>query len=198
MISSKKSTFVQRKGFDSSNWFAEHDVFIVKKSERPGKSSTFVINPPFPHFSYWERFKWDLELCEKDIDRMKQCVEAYLQLVPENGYKITTLFNIRLDWDSLDTLAHSLWPMDGPYDRENSFQINTEDVGNCLLSSASRLVSGTQNHSRELRTHITVEGLNYKNWYMQNDNLTIELPALELIIPCLSNTPCMQVARLSQ
>ena len=83
IVSSKKSTFVQRKGFDSSNWLAEHDVFIVKKSERPGKSSTFVINPPFSHFSYWERFKPDLELCKKDIDRMKQCVEAYLQLVPE-------------------------------------------------------------------------------------------------------------------
>ena len=120
-----------------------------------------------------------MELCEKDIDRIKQCVEAYLQLVPENVYKITTLFNVRLDWDSFDTLAHSLWLRDAPYDRENSFQINTEAVGNCLLSSASRLVSGTQNNSRELRTHITVEGLYYKNWYMQNDNLAIGLPALE-------------------
>ena len=35
IVSTKKSTFVQRNGFDSSNWFAEHDVFIVKKSERP-------------------------------------------------------------------------------------------------------------------------------------------------------------------
>ena len=179
IVSTKKSSFVQRNGFASSNWVAEHDVFIVKKSERPQKSSTFVINPPFSHFSYWERFKQDLELCEKDIDRMKQCEEAYLQLVPENGYKITTLFNVRLDWDSLDTLAHSLWPRDAPYNRENSFQINTEAVGNCLLSSASRIISGTQNNLRELRTHITVEGLYYKNWYMQNDNLAIGLPALE-------------------
>ena len=48
----KKSTFVQRNGFDSSNWVAEHDVFIVRKSERPHKSSTFVISPPFFHFSH--------------------------------------------------------------------------------------------------------------------------------------------------
>ena len=73
IVSMKKSTFVQRNGFDSSNWVAECDVFIVKKSERPHKSSTFVISPPFSHFSYWERFKWDLELCKKDIDRMKLC-----------------------------------------------------------------------------------------------------------------------------
>ena len=119
-----------------------------------------------------------MELCEKDNERMKQCVEA-LQLVPENGYKITTLFNVRLDWDSLDTLTHLLWPRDVPHDRENSLKINTEAVGNFLLSSASRLVSGTQNNLRELRTHITVEGLYYKYWYMQNDNLAIGLPALE-------------------
>ena len=75
IVSMKKSTFVQRNGFDSSNWVAERDVFIVKKSKRPQKSSTFVINPPFSHFSYWERFKQNLELCETDIDRMKQCVK---------------------------------------------------------------------------------------------------------------------------
>ena len=57
-----------------------------------------------------------------------------------------------IDWDYQDSLAHSLWPQDGPFDRQDAFEVNTSACGDCLPCAVSRIVYITEHCAHEIRT----------------------------------------------
>ena len=83
-----------------------------------------------------------------------------------------------IDWDYQDSLAHSLWPQDGPFDRQDAFEVNTSAYGDCLLCAISRIVYGTEHCACEIRTQMTVKAILHRDWYLEHNNLSVNLAAL--------------------
>ena len=120
----------------------------------------------------------DLSDCGDDITKMLSVINCY-EANSEIGVEISSVHNYRLDWDNLDTLAHLLWPKDGPYDRSDSFQINTSAAGDCLPCSISRLVAEMEFHAWKMRTHMTIEAVKNRTWYLDHNNLILLCPPLD-------------------
>lgn len=175
---SKQIPSFKQDEFVCKDWLKEREVIILPKSQRPTAAQGCVhIVSADHHYAQWPSVTLDLSNCS-DINEMKTVIDMY-QKNTTLDTNITTIFNVRLDWDNRDSLAHSLWPRDGPFDRSDAFEINTEAIGDCLPCAVSRLVFGTQNHARELRTRMTVEAILHKEWYLDHFNLALDLPQLE-------------------
>ena len=115
-----------------------------------------------------------------DINKMLSVINCY-SANSKIGVEVSSVHNYRIDWDHLDTLAHSLWPRDGLYYRSDSFQKNTSAAGDCLPCSISRLVAGTEFHAQELRTCMTIEAVKNRTWYLDHNNLILScLPMKQL------------------
>ena len=121
----------------------------------------------------------NISLCISNYVRVTNLCREHQQKLPKTSLVISLMFNKRLDFDTQDTLAHSLFPRDGNIDRSHSFEIMNRAVGDCLLDAMSRLVYGNQNHASELRTRMTLEALLYAEWYLVDENLGINLPRLD-------------------
>lgn len=176
-ITGEKKAKMKQHDFTTSTWLKGRHKLILDEKERPSPDVTNVMNPIQHDYSHWREIENDLTSCIKDFEKMRTCADCHMTGL-QGSAKIETLFNYRLTWDKQDSLAHSLFPRDGPYDRSLAFEVTTGAVGDCFLDALSRLTFGNQNHSRELRTRMTLEGIAYEEWYLSHDNLAIKLPLL--------------------
>ena len=165
--------------FDSPAWIKQRSTLILPKKDRPLPSPqcSYIVEIHDHNYGLWTSMTTDLESVAGNWEAMSSTCQMYSKSMNLTN-RIESVFGVRLNWDNRDWLAHSLWPRDGPYDRSDAFEINTEALGDCLLAACSRLVYGTQNHTRELRTRMTVEGIEYKDWYLDSENLRLDLPYL--------------------
>lgn len=177
IITRSKKAKMKQHDFTTANWLKERNILILPEKERPTPDVINVMTPVMHDYQNWKDIEADLTCCMKDYEKLRTCAESQLAVLEGND-QVGTLFNYRLTWDKQDTLAHSLFPRDGPYDRSQAFEITTRSVGDCLLDAMSRLTFGNQNHARELRTRMTLEGLAHEQWYLEHDNLGINLPLL--------------------
>ena len=146
-----------------TEWLKDRSTIIVNKPQRPLVTlPTIIADSEFTQLQFWTMYLSDLSTCGEDIGKMSHIINCYLDN-SEISIHISSVHNYHLDWDHLDMLAHSLWPRDGTYDRSESFQINTSAAGDCLPSSISILVAGTEFHTRELRTCMTIEAISNHN-----------------------------------
>ena len=179
-IVSQRKAHLKQVEFENPAQFT-NALLLPKKSRPPAEF--LHLTPPMDHnYSVWQSVTSDLKQCTRSKSTaltfadMKTVCSTYCDNVGLD--RIVSLYNVRLDWDNQDVIAHSLWPRDGPFDRSEAFEITTEAVGDCLSAAISRLVYGNQYHTREIRTRMTVEGVLFHDWYLDNENLGLDLPIL--------------------
>lgn len=177
IVDMKQAQFKQT-GFDQPIWIKERGVLMIPKQQRPPVTHGFTHNvyPPEHDYSVWKSLGSDMAKCS-DWDSMVSVIQNYIQSMSLNVH-VESISNVRLTWDKQDTMAHSLFPRDGPYDRSEAFEINTEAVGDCLPAAVSRLTYGTQFHANEIRLRMTVEAMINEDWYLEDTNLALDLPPL--------------------
>ena len=179
-ITGQKLAHFRQTDFDQPVWIKERAVIMVPKSKRPKASPgcTHIVIPAQHDYALWTAIATDLSKCGADWNGMKNVISQYLEVLKVNVH-VDSVLSVRLTWDKLDTMAHSLFPRDGPCDRIDSFQINTEAVGDCLPAAISRIVYGNQLHTAEMRLRMTVEAVSNEDWYLEDENLAIDLPYLD-------------------
>ena len=176
-ITGERMTKFVQGFFSKKAWGKAVNTYILPAHSRQKCTllSTSEVTPR-GNYSFWQSFSREVTRNRNiDIDTIKTCAEGYIDKIST----ITELFPDRLTWDCQDTLATSLWPRDGPYDKKSCFPINTRAFGNCFPCAISRLVTGTQNHHKELRMRMTIEGALHREWYKDHHNLALSLPHLE-------------------
>ena len=87
---------------------------------------------------------------------------------------------MQIDWDYQDSLVHSLWPRDGPFDREEAFEVNTSAHGDCLPYAVSCIVYGTEHCAREIRIRMMAEAILHRDWCLDHNNLAVNLADLHM------------------
>ena len=177
IITRARTVKMKQHDFTTGTWLKERNILVLPEKQRPNPDVINVMTPIHHDYSHWKEIEMDIKSCLKDFDRMLVCAQCHMAGLAESE-KLDTFFNNHLTWDKQDTLAHSLFPRDGPYDRLHAFEVSTRAVGDCLLDAMSRLTFGNQNHARELRTRMTLEGIVHADWYLAHENLAINLPLL--------------------
>ena len=176
IVSAKIPQFKQRKR--ASFGIENRLVTILPMGERPSSTmSPFHVEPTVHDYERWNFITSQIFCASGNLDLMRQAVESEI-LSPPQGMTIKSIYNYRLDWDNEDTLAYSLWPRDGPHSQKFIFPVMTTAAGDCLPSSVSRLMFGTEHYTREIRTRMTIEGILYEQWYLKHQNLAIKMPEL--------------------
>lgn len=178
IITSERKAKLKQHDFTTASWLKERNILILPEEQRPKPDLEDTLSPILHNYTHWNQIESDLRSCLNNYERMATCAQCHVTGMDGSDDKVETFFGKRLTWDKQDTLAHSLFPRDGPYDRSLAFEITTGAVGDCFLDAISRLTFGNQNHSRELRTRMTLEGLAFEEWYLSHENLAIKLPLL--------------------
>ena len=179
ILTSFEPASIKQQEFDSPAWRRERNTLVLPKRRRElaDPDCSHIISVYDHNYPLWESLTSHMQACGNKWDALYATCRTYATIVQLNN-RVQSVFGVRLDWDNRDWLAHSMWPRDGPYDREFAFEINTEALGDCLLAAISRIVFASQNHTRELRTRMTYEAVTNMDWYLDIDNLSLDLPAL--------------------
>ena len=105
---------IVKHSFPMTEWLKDRSTIIVNKPQRPLVTlPTIIVDSEFMQLQYWTMYLSDLSACGEDIGKMSHIINFYTEN-SEISIHISSVHNYHLDWDHLDTLAHSLWPRNGP------------------------------------------------------------------------------------
>ena len=118
VVSAKSTKFRQKESVENFQWLLDCDKIILELKDQPAPTENiYIVLKEYQDYTFWNSITESFINCSSQLTIMRDIVQTNFTHLPSQYLKINSLFNKRIDLDYQDSLAHFLWPPDGPFDR---------------------------------------------------------------------------------
>ena len=110
-MSAKSTKFGHEETVENFQWLVDRDKIILELKDQPAPTENiYIVSKEYQDDTFCNSITESPINHGNNLTFMRETVQTKFAHLPSQYLKINSLFNMGIDWDYQDSLAHSLWP----------------------------------------------------------------------------------------